>query len=334
MPSARPDPILVAMQTVLRILTWLASVAFGALAVVIGILPETGQQLLERYRDHLADPSGRIASIAAGSVLLLVPAAILLRWYAGRRYAREISYTTENGRVAVSLIAIEEALTRAIEQEEVVRKVQVRVYEDRVKRAVVVEAALTLWDDGDVSSVNLRCQQLMRQRFAELMPEQDAVQVHLVVHRLSHRRTDEGHTESGQRDGTKGAKGKDRSKTKDSDRATKVTDLDKPEDPTPARVPLPGLTATQGSVDVTAGAELLRQRRETRPERDEDDRKTTTLQSQVGEQPKPPAEQAAELAATETEKPANEDELYDDLYLGPNYPVDDDDEDSGLQIQP
>ncbi|MDA3960508.1 MAG: hypothetical protein PF961_06940, partial [Planctomycetota bacterium] len=162
------------MQTSLRFLLYFAAAVAGSFLITSAFAPDYTARLIDDYQMRLAETGGRIASGVVGVVLVMVPVLILLRWYASRRYAREISYTTEQGRVAVSLIAIEEALTRAIEQEEVVRKVQVRVFEDRVRKMVVIEAALTLWDDGDISGVNRRCQQLMRVRFAELMPEQTA----------------------------------------------------------------------------------------------------------------------------------------------------------------
>jgi hypothetical protein len=291
------------MQLVLRLLLCTASMVIGVTSIVISILPETGAELIDTYQQRLQEPGGRVASGLLGAVLALIPLAMLLRWYASRRYAREISYATEAGRVAVSLIAIEEALTRAVEQEPVVRKVQIRVYEDRVRRAIVIEAALTLWDDGDVSGVNRRCQHLMRERFGELMPDETAVQVHLTVHRLSHRRNDDEPRERHPRE-----------------RSTRETETlrrqSEAEDRTPLRVPLPGLTATHGGVDNLAGAELLRSRRESR--------------GAAGE--RVPAEnQAPEPQPAEAAPEVDEDEDYDDLYVGPSYPVDDDEDDSGSQ---
>lgn len=299
------------MQFVLRFLLYLAAVALGAAGVTVAVAPDIGIEMAQNAQARLDDPSGRIAVGLIGVVLVMIPLAMLLRWYASRRYAREVSYVTEAGRVAVSLIAIEEALTRAVEQESEVRKVQVRVYEDRVRRAIVCEAALTLWDDGDVSGVNFRCQQIMRSRFGELLPDQTAVQVHLTVHRLSHRRPDsEPDSERPQRE-----------------RATRETaDQDMlAEDITPTRVPLPGLTTTHGEVDNQAGAELLRQRRESRG--------TTIIAAEVGDQPAAPEQQAAEVAAQEEAVDDDDEGLYDDLYVGPNYPVDDDEDDSGVQAK-
>lgn len=183
-------------------------VALGIFLIVAAFQPEVIQHVTKFLFNSLVGDPERIHSPdfqlqlqanrticgAIGAVLALIPLTMLLRWIALRRFAREISYTTELGTVSVSLVAIEEALTRAVEQAEGVKKVQLRLFEDRVKRMLVIEAVLTLWDDGDVTSVNRRCQNLIRRRFAELMPEQTAVQVHLSVHRLNARKVDPART--------------------------------------------------------------------------------------------------------------------------------------------
>jgi hypothetical protein len=115
----------------------------------------------------------------------------VVRWYQVWRRSREISYTTETGKISVNLIAVEEALTRAIEGEPDVKKATVRVFEDRVKRSIIIEAVVTLWEVANVTERNRFCQRLLRRRFAELMPEQTVVQVNLNVHRLNQRRNDE-----------------------------------------------------------------------------------------------------------------------------------------------
>ena len=58
-------------------------------------------------------------------------------------------------------------------------------------RQVSIDAALTLWDDQNITALNQRCQDLLRARFAELMPEHaTAVKIDLRVHRLNHPRKD------------------------------------------------------------------------------------------------------------------------------------------------
>jgi hypothetical protein len=172
------------MRAALRMLVYLACGAIGALLVANLFQPT----LVDRIAAFLKTEEGRLISSGLAIILLLSPLAILLRWWQASRRAREISYQTENGRISVGLIAIEEALTRAIEGEPEVKKAHVRVFEDRVKRSVVIEAVMTLWEVPNVTDRNRFCQRLLRRRFAELMPEQTAVQVNLTVHRLTTRR--------------------------------------------------------------------------------------------------------------------------------------------------
>ncbi|MDA3959696.1 MAG: hypothetical protein PF961_02815, partial [Planctomycetota bacterium] len=137
-------------------------------------------------------------------------------------------------------------------------------------------------------------------------------QVHLTVHRLSHRR----------------ATGEE-AQVRD-DRSTRVTDTNEAPEPVsePKLAPrslLPGLMATHGGVDNEAGAELLRRRRETRG---------SQRGSTVAEKPPEPAQETppeptppSEPEPAPAEEVADDDEeLYDDLYLGPNYPVEADEE--------
>ncbi|MCX8040550.1 MAG: alkaline shock response membrane anchor protein AmaP [Planctomycetota bacterium] len=170
------------MRAFLRWLAFLISLALGALLAVFSIWPETVEPVMRWLRDQ---PEGRWTGAAMAIVLLTSPLVWLLRWVQAQRRSREISYTTDNGRISVNLLAIEEALTRAIEGEPEIRKARVSVYEDRVKRSIVIDAVVTLWEVPNVTERNLFCQRLLRRRFAELMPERSDVQVNLSVHRLT-----------------------------------------------------------------------------------------------------------------------------------------------------
>ena len=172
------------MRAALSLLVYFACMAIGGLLVVSQFRPT----LLTDTVALLHTQSGRLVGSGISVVLLLSPLAIWLRKLQVMRRAREISYQTENGRISVSLLAIEEALTRALEGEPEVKKAHVRVAEDRIKRTVMIEAVMTLWEVPNVTDRNRFCQRLLRRRFAELMPEQTAVQVNLTVHRLTTRR--------------------------------------------------------------------------------------------------------------------------------------------------
>ncbi len=174
------------MRLTLRLMLYLLAMAIGALLVANNVYPwlaDLGAQYLKR-------DEGMLMSSGVATILLITPLGLFLRWLQVNRRAREISYVTEAGRISVNLVAIEEALTRAVEGEPEVKKAHVKVFEDRVRRSIIIDAALTMWEVPNVTDRNRFCQRLLRRRFAELMPEQTAVEVNLNVHRLNVRRPD------------------------------------------------------------------------------------------------------------------------------------------------
>ncbi len=177
------------MRAFLRWMVFAIGIALGGLLATFTIWPETVEPTMLWLRD---DTVGRMTASAMAGVLLSSPLVWVLRWLQSMRRSREISYTTDNGRISVNLVAIEEALTRAIEGETEIRKARVSVYEDRVKRGIVIDAVVTLWEVPNVTERNLFCQRLLRRRFAELMPERSDVSVNLAIHRLTVRPPSKG----------------------------------------------------------------------------------------------------------------------------------------------
>lgn len=177
------------MRAFLRWMAFVIGIALGGLLATFTLWPETVEPVMLWLRDDIV---GRCTASAMAGVLLSSPLVWLLRWLQAMRRSREISYSTDNGRISVNLVAIEEALTRAIEGESEIRKARVAVYEDRVKRAIIIDAVVTLWEVPNVTERNLFCQRLLRRRFAELMPERSDVLVNLAVHRLTVRPPSKG----------------------------------------------------------------------------------------------------------------------------------------------
>lgn len=169
------------MRQFLRLLVFVLGVGLGGLFAAFLAWPEMIADIAEWMRHW----PGRMTLSALAFILLASPLAYWLRWMQAARRSREISYQSEYGRISVNLTAIEEALHRVLEGEREVKKAHVRVYEDRVKRAVVIEAAVTLWEEPNITDRIRYCHRLLRRRFSELMPEQDDVQVNLNVHRLT-----------------------------------------------------------------------------------------------------------------------------------------------------
>ena len=162
--------------------------ALAGFLITLTVSDRTAEAFLSMvYAASLKAKVGAWRWLGIAVLVLAAQAFMLVRWFTLKRYAREIGYQNEFGKVSVSLVAIEEALTRAIEGEAGVRRVSLRVYEDRVKRCVIIEPILTLWEDVNVTAINHRCQELLRARFAELMPDREQVQVNLTLHRLNQR---------------------------------------------------------------------------------------------------------------------------------------------------
>lgn len=172
------------MRSTFAVLLGLLAFSLGGVLVSVHLSPEWGAALVQWWNSTL----GHTAIAVVGGLLMLLPLLQILRWWREWRRSREISYATENGRITVSLIAIEEALTRALEGESEVKRATVHVFEDRAKRAVIIEAKVTLWEVPNLTERNRFCQRLLRRRFAELMPEQTAVQVLITIYRIYQRR--------------------------------------------------------------------------------------------------------------------------------------------------
>jgi hypothetical protein len=172
------------MHGIVHVLVYACTTAFAVLVAVCAVHAEVRTELAAWT---LSEAGGVVLASVAG-LLAIAPLAHFLAWWGRMLRSREISYATDHGRIAVSLVAIEEALTRALEGEPEVKKAHVRVHQDRVKGSVVIDAVMTLWEVPNVTERNRFCQRLLRRRFAELMPEQDLVQVHLALHRLNVRR--------------------------------------------------------------------------------------------------------------------------------------------------
>ncbi len=315
------------MQALLRALIYLLCVATGAGLILVAIVPVLGDDVAALWAQRGHTPGARLMLTGVGLAYVLLPCSLLARHIASRRYAREISYTTELGTVSVSLIAVEEALTRTVEQELSVKKVQLRLYEDRVKRVLVIEAVLTLWDDGDVTGINRRCQDLLRRRFAELMPERTGVQVHLTVHRLNQRRASSDTT----------AEREVESRVRTRATEPEPTPAEGIPSPTPlpreSRLPLPGLAATRGGTGVEDGAALLARRRQDGGLRIQSEPRLPVSVPLAVDAPLQQDAPEVSVETTETapaaggadEAVAAADE-YADLYRGPAYPVADPDD--------
>lgn len=295
------------MHTALRLIVYILCMGTGVLMLLLLLFPQQFVPYVLDYLKGLQEGHGFWTPMMLGIVQILMPLSLALRWLSKRRFSREISYMTANGRVSVNLQVMEEALSRAVNNEPQVKHVVVRMYEDRIRRMVVIQAVLTLWAEENITAANEKCQKILSQRFAELMPEQRSVQVHLSVNRLRHRQSTEFHKALCDRE--------------DSD----------------THVITPGLVATDGLADNEAGRDLLQKTK--RRKHSEDGYIYERPETVYAEKPQKQLPRTEKRVQTDriaqlptgssnvsTASARTEEDPFGDMYQGPVYAVPEDDD--------
>ncbi len=283
------------MHAFLRFFVYLLCFSVGLAIIALLLFRDSLLEYAITYLNGLREGEGIWTILSLGILQVLIPLALTLRWLAVRRFARELSYMTANGRVSVNLQAIEEALTRAAINVPGVKHIVIRVYEDRIRRQVIIQAVLTLWDESNITGITNVCQQTLSQRFQELMPEQRTIQVQISVNRLREQRGSEFiHAVQQQQAGEE----------------HEIT---------------PGLSVTAGEVNNAAGRTLLEQTKRKRSEDGEiRERPVTEYGYQDSDSNQYGRTEDAHTTSV-TERGEVEDEM-DKLYHGPQYAVPSDDD--------
>ena len=225
------------LHLLVHVLVWVIGAGLIAVAVAPQLLIQSTQWLVE----YGTQEGGRLIIGGIGGVMIALPITQLLRWWSRHRIARELSYQTTDGQITVSLVAIEEALERSLIQVTGLKKSSIDVNEDRVRRQVIVEAVLSLWEDADIGVINREAQVLLRRRFAELMPEMPNCIVKVTVSRLNPRRKADKRSEDQAQQAAKTGK-------KLNAQGQRITEPTNDGDQSVA--PLPGLSLTQGQSTV------------------------------------------------------------------------------------
>ena len=175
-----------------RVLLSLLATALGLYALFLAADPLRLLHHLHYFEQHGVTTVGRASLAAVGLVFLAIVPAQILVWSLSRRYAKTIRYRVGADQVTVSLQAVEEALSRALEIDADVRTATVRILSNRWLRRIEVACALVLYEDTDVSVTDSRCQQLLRARFKEVMSGAKRVRFALHIDRLRSRASDPG----------------------------------------------------------------------------------------------------------------------------------------------
>ena len=293
MAEALTDTYFISMHALLRFIVYFLCFSVGC-AIVLTTLFKDGLLLpLISYLQGVYEGQGIWTVLCLGLLQILIPLALTMRWLAVRRFTREITYTTANGRVSVNLQAIEEALSRAALNVTGVKHIVIRIYEDRIRRQVIIQAVLTLWDDNDIPATSQRAQDVLQQRFSELMPEQRSVVVQLSINKLNEQR------------------GSEFIKAVQSD-TTSIT---------------PGLSVTEGEIGNSAGRTLLQRTKRKRTDDGEIRERAETNYGDNDVSADAPMEDRKSTRVTEAHVD-DDDDPYAELYHGPQYAVPGDDDES------
>lgn len=289
------DTYFTSMHALLRFVVYFLCFSVGCAIVLTCIFRESLMLNLLSYLQGVQAGQGIWTLLCLGLLQILIPLALTTRWLAVRRFTREISYNTANGRVSVNLQAVEEALSRAALNVTGVKHIVIRIYEDRIRRQVIIQAVLTLWDDNDIPSTTQRTQDVLHKRFLELMPGQRSVLVQLSINKLNEQRGSEFI----------------KSVQADPSETTSIT---------------PGLSVTEGEIGNAAGRALLQRTKRKRTEDGEIRERGETDYGDRDTRIETHIEDRHPTRATEPEM-TDEDDPYADLYHGPQYAVPSDDED-------
>jgi hypothetical protein len=227
-----------------RIFLSLLAVVTGAYLLFLAADPMRLLMHVGFFEQHGVTQVGRWSLAATGLILLAIVPAEIFVWAIRRRYAKTLMYRVGGDRVTVSLQAVEEALSRALENDASVRTATIRLLANRWRRRVEVACALVLYEDSDVSVVDTRCQQLLRARFKEVMSGVKRVQFSLHIDRLRSRASDPGQARLATAADDGAAAPRAPSTTGGSRAIGSI-------------VPLPGLMATGGDTSKEAAAALL-----------------------------------------------------------------------------
>jgi hypothetical protein len=159
-----------------RLVVWSLNWSVALVAGFIGVIWYLDASRLYWLELAHENPTGGLVLflIALITVLLNVSYMIFRHLY-GYPMRTHIPVRGTDPSVTVSLFALREALTRALQHEPEVHSVDVELKHDRAKRRITqVMARGTVWDGPDILQTTLKMQQVLRRRFREIVdPEEE-----------------------------------------------------------------------------------------------------------------------------------------------------------------
>jgi hypothetical protein len=159
----------------MRIVNWLIVVLVSVFAALFIIRYEIAVNLFTYFRDNVPLEVRELVILSIALVLILFNLLALIGL--GRsRYLKYITFSNPKGQVAVSIAALQEALTRGLLQHPQVEDAHVAIFVSRKKKKPIrVIASGVLKEANDIVAIEARIQDMLERRFKEILKVDEKV---------------------------------------------------------------------------------------------------------------------------------------------------------------
>lgn len=158
----------------------LALLGASLILIALNLLPKAN--IIEAVNLIYAQPNLRLVTGFAG--LLLITISLLIIQFALGRLEREKTLAFENpdGRVTVSLTAIEDFMKRVGAQIPEIQELKPKV--SATKKGVVVEAKITLFSDISIPNITEKIQSIVKNRIQDMLGIEEPIIVRIHINKL------------------------------------------------------------------------------------------------------------------------------------------------------
>ncbi len=157
------------VKGVLGFFSWVWLVLSAVLMMLAAWKPKQTEALAGKFQTS-------VILYIAGAVLFLVAFFMLRTRLFSTRKRKEVHYANAIGEIAISLHAIEEALGRLLDENELVRGHEIQIYDSPNDKKLKITARLSMWEVTDLPSKVADLQQELKKRFEEIMPDAESVE--------------------------------------------------------------------------------------------------------------------------------------------------------------
>jgi len=170
--------LLVIMYTVILILSG------GVLiALAFGLIPS--MEVSKTIDAIYATRNLRISLGATGGILIAV-SILLLQLFMGKlQREKNISFTNPDGRVSISLHAIEDYIKRIAVSIQEIKDIKSEVVAG--KKAIEIFTKVTLWSDINIPETTEKIQSIIKLRLQEMLGIEESIYVEVNVIKIVHR---------------------------------------------------------------------------------------------------------------------------------------------------